>query len=75
MSQLDLRTWDQAWGEATTLHISNSSRLGVASSMFCTMSHVESLLARDPLLDRINAGNALLPLQGLQELTMAQGGW
>lgn len=59
-------------GRSHNLHISNSSRLGVASSMFCTMSHVEYLLARDPLLDRINA---LLPLQGLQELTMAQGDW
>lgn len=60
VSQLDLRTWDQAWGEATALQISVSSRLGVASSVFCTMRVMWKLLARDPLLDRINAGDALL---------------
>lgn len=75
VSQLDLRTWDQACGEATALHRSISSRLSVASSMFCTTRVRWKLLARDPLIDRINAGVALLPLQGVQELTMAPGGW
>lgn len=47
----------------------------MASSMFSTMAVGGKLLVRDPLLNRINSGDALLPQQGLQELTMAQGGW
>lgn len=52
-----------------------SSQLCMASSMFSIMAVRGKLLVRDPLLDRINSGDALLPWQGLQELTMAQSGW
>lgn len=37
VSQLDLGTWVQAWGEAIALPLSISPRLGMASSIFSTM--------------------------------------
>lgn len=75
VSQRDLGTWDQDWGEAIALHSSIPSRLDVASSMFSTTRVRWKLLTRDPLLDRINTGDVLLSLQGLQELIVVQDGW